>query len=76
MNIIKSEQFTKEGNDCLIKYDISIIESECHYDVIYIVNVFGSWISEEQEHSYEIIKCPSRKSAEKLFKKLIDKDKK
>lgn len=73
MNIIKSEQFEKYGNDCIIKYDISIIETNSHYDVISITDTIGSWIDKEQEHSCNSIQCVDYEQARRIFKKLIDR---
>lgn len=73
MKIIKSEQQTKYGNDCMFKYDISLAETEENYVVIYIRNLYGSWISEKDKFFYQIENFSSYEKAEKYFNSLIDK---
>lgn len=72
MKIIKSEQQTKEGNDCMFKYDISLAETTENYIVIYIRNLYESWISERDKFFCVVENFSNYEEAEKYFKKLID----
>lgn len=75
MKVIKTEQFEKEGNDCLIKSDISLISTNLLFHVIYIKDILSSWLPKHMSHYCENEVFYDYIEAEKYFKKLIDKEK-
>lgn len=67
--IIKSFTNSREGNDCLIKDTIIILEIEEDYVILHQTNYIGSWCDDEPRRTYYNAK--TEQEALKIFNKVV-----